>query len=163
MKVDTFSDTLFSKKRIYIYDYAAWIIHWRDHPCEFFYIREKLDLSVFFRGHSHIDSSHSAQYASNWREWVDGSSSLTLRFDTWNIDFCQNPFILILSSLNESRHSENPFNIAKNQEFELITSRHLNLISPKPAWNNKWSLVPLCKKFKAIVSLSILCPYFRFS
>ena len=39
--------------------------------------------------------------------------------------------------------SENPFNIAKNQEFELITSHHYkNLISAKPAWNSQWSLIP---------------------
>ena len=35
-------------------------------------------------------------------------------------------------SLNKGKPSENTFNIAKNQEFELITSRHIkNLISPK--------------------------------
>ena len=37
---------------------------------------------------------------------------------------------------------ENSFNIAKNQEFELITSCHFkNLISPKPTWNSQWSLI----------------------
>ena len=47
-------------------------------------------------------------------------------------------------SLNKGKPSENPLNNAKNQEFELITSRHLkNLISPKPAWNSQWSLIPL--------------------
>ena len=46
-------------------------------------------------------------------------------------------------SLNKGKPSENPLNNAKNQEFELITSRHLkNLISPKPAWNSQWSLNP---------------------
>ena len=46
-------------------------------------------------------------------------------------------------SLNKGKPSENPFNIAKNQEFELITSRHFkNLIFPKPAWNSQWSLIP---------------------
>ena len=45
-------------------------------------------------------------------------------------------------SLNKGKPSENPF-IAKNKEFELITSRHFkNLISPKPAWNSQWSLIP---------------------
>ena len=39
-------------------------------------------------------------------------------------------------------NSENPSNIAKNQEFELISSHHFkNLISPKPAWNTQWSLI----------------------
>ena len=38
---------------------------------------------------------------------------------------------------------ENSFNIAKNQEFELITSCHFkNLISPKSAWNSQWILIP---------------------
>ena len=46
--------------------------------------------------------------------------------------------------LNKDKPSENPFNIAKNQEFELITSRHFqNLIFPKPAWNSQWSIIPL--------------------
>ena len=36
-------------------------------------------------------------------------------------------------SLNNKGKSEKSFNIAKNQEFELITSCHFkNLISPKP-------------------------------
>ena len=52
---------------------------------------------------------------------------------------------------------ENLFNIIKNQEFELITSRHFqNLISPKPAWNIQWSLANSFEKFKAIASLPIL-------
>ena len=48
----------------------------------------------------------------------------------------------ILGSLNKGK-PENPFNIARNQEFELITS-HLfkNLISTKPAWYSQWSLIP---------------------
>ena len=34
------------------------------------------------------------------------------------------------------------FNIAKNEELELITSCHFkNLISPKTAWNSQWSLI----------------------
>ena len=38
----------------------------------------------------------------------------------------------------KGKPSENPFNIAKNQGFELITSHHLkNLISPKTAWNSQ--------------------------
>ena len=46
--------------------------------------------------------------------------------------------------LNKDKPFENPFNIAKNQEFELITSRHFkNLIFPKPAWNSQWSIIPL--------------------
>ena len=46
-------------------------------------------------------------------------------------------------SLNKGKPAESPFNIAKNQEFELITSRHFkNLISPKPAWIRQWSLIP---------------------
>ena len=37
---------------------------------------------------------------------------------------------------------ENSFNIAKNQEFELVTSCHFkNLISPKPTLNSQWSLI----------------------
>ena len=49
----------------------------------------------------------------------------------------------IFGCLNKGKPSENRFNIAKNQEFELITSRHFkNLISPKPTWNSQWSLIP---------------------
>ena len=57
---------------------------------------------------------------------------------------------------------ENFLNIAKNQEFELITSYHFkNPISPKPIWNSQWSLF-FFEKFRAIASLLILGPYFRF-
>ena len=49
----------------------------------------------------------------------------------------------ILGSLSKGK-PENPLNIAKNQEFEMITSRHFkNLISPKPVWNSQWSLISL--------------------
>ena len=42
----------------------------------------------------------------------------------------------VLGSSNKGKPSENPFNIATNQEFEMITSCHFkNLISPKPACN----------------------------
>ena len=46
---------------------------------------------------------------------------------------------------NKGKHSVNPFNIVKNQEFELIIyiASLQNLISPKLAWNNQWSLNPL--------------------
>ena len=33
----------------------------------------------------------------------------------------------IFGSLNKGKPSENPFNIAKNQEFELITSRNFKI------------------------------------
>ena len=47
----------------------------------------------------------------------------------------------IFGCLNKGKPSENRFNIAKNQEFELITSRHFkNLISPNPG-NSQWSLI----------------------
>ena len=46
-------------------------------------------------------------------------------------------------SLNKDKPSENSVNIAKSQEFELITSRHFkNLISPTPVWNSYWILIP---------------------
>ena len=49
-------------------------------------------------------------------------------------------------SLNKGK-PENSFNIAKNQEFELITScQFKNLISPKPTWN--------FKKIRAIASIT---------
>ena len=42
----------------------------------------------------------------------------------------------------KGKPSENLFNIARNQEFELITSHHFkNLISPKPTWNSQWSII----------------------
>ena len=49
------------------------------------------------------------------------------------------------NNLNNGQPSENYFNIAKSQEFELITLRHIkSLTSPKPAWNSQWqwSLIP---------------------
>ena len=59
-------------------------------------------------------------------------------------------------SLNKGKPSENTFNIAKNQEFELITSRHIkNLISPKPAWNSQSVESNSFEKFKMIASLPI--------
>ena len=37
---------------------------------------------------------------------------------------------------------ENPFNIAKIQEFKLLILQHFkNVITPKPAWNSQWSLI----------------------
>ena len=79
--------------------------------------------------------------------------------------------ILILRTniiLNKGKPSENPFNIARNQEFELFTWRHFkNLI-----FQNPWNKIPKTmerpveltsvEKFKAIVSLLILRPYCRF-
>ena len=62
--------------------------------------------------------------------------------------FFLKPFLILTkkkkkNSLNKGKPSENPVNIAKSQEFELITSRHFkNLIPPKPAWNSQWSLIP---------------------
>ena len=66
--------------------------------------------------------------------WV---STLVLRFDTRNNQFLLKPYPAFNFkkkniTLNKGR-PENSFNIAKNQEFELITSCHFkNLISPKP-------------------------------
>ena len=66
-------------------------------------------------------------------------------------------------NLKKGEHSENPFNIAKNQEFKLITSFHFkNLISPKSAWSVESVESNSFEKFKAIASLPILCPFFRF-
>ena len=46
-------------------------------------------------------------------------------------------------TLNKGKPSESSLNIARNQEFELITSGHFkNEISPKLAWNSQWSLNP---------------------
>ena len=53
--------------------------------------------------------------------------------------------------MNKGKRSENPFNIAKNQEFELFTWRYFrNLIFQNPwnkiplglqnLWNSQWSL-----------------------
>ena len=43
------------------------------------------------------------------------------------------------NNLNNGQPSENYFNIAKSQEFELITLSHIkSLISPKPARNSQW-------------------------
>ena len=49
-------------------------------------------------------------------------------------------------TLNKGKPSESSLNIARNQEFELITSGHFkNQISPKLAWNSQWSLIPSSK------------------
>ena len=58
LKVVMFSDASFSKKYIYVYDQAASIIQWTDHP-----VHEKVLIlgktrPVCFRDHSHIDSFH---------------------------------------------------------------------------------------------------------
>ena len=42
-----------------------------------------------------------------------------------------------MNTLRCKSKPKNPFNIAQNQEFELVTS------SPKPAWNSQWSLISL--------------------
>ena len=53
---------------------------------------------------------------------------------------------------------ENSFNIAKNQEFETITSCHFkNLIFPQSTWNLISS-----RNLKRLHPLPILCSYFRF-
>ena len=68
-------------------------------------------------------------------------------------------FIKKKISLNKA----NLLNIAKNQEFELITSHHFkNLISPKPAWMEQSVKSNPFEKHKAIASLPIFHPYFRF-
>ena len=55
---------------------------------------------------------------------------------------------------------ENSFNIAKNQEFELITSYHFkNLISPKPTWKSHWSLISYYKFLSDSITAHT-CPYF---
>ena len=53
--------------------------------------------------------------------------------------------------LYKGKPSENPFNIAKNQESELNASRHFkNLISSKPVWNSQSMESNFFEKFKAI-------------
>ena len=67
------------------------------------------------------------------------------------------------NQLEQGKPSENSFNIAKNQEFELITSHHFkNLISPKPAWMEQSVKSNPFEKLKAIASLPMFHPYFRF-
>ena len=58
LKVVAFSDPLFPKKHIYVYDHAAQITHWTDHH-SVHDIRQKLGLFVLGVTHSHIKSSHS--------------------------------------------------------------------------------------------------------
>ena len=46
--------------------------------------------------------------------------------------------------MNEDK-PENSFNIAKDEELELITLCHFeNIISPKPIWNSQWWNQPIC-------------------
>ena len=83
LKVVTFNDPSFSKKRIYVYDHAVQITHWADHPVneKVLNIRHKLGLFVL-RGHWQMESSHSLHQidASGWL----GLALWYLRFDTWN-------------------------------------------------------------------------------
>ena len=65
-------------------------------------------------------------------------------------------------SFSKGKPSENSFNIAKNQEFELITSCHLKKSNLSKTHMEQSVEFNLFKKFKAIESLSILCPYFWF-
>ena len=60
--------------------------------------------------------------------------------------------------------SETFFDIAKNQEFKLITLCHFKIpISLKPKWNRQLSVESnFFKIYKAIASMPILGPYFRF-
>ena len=84
---------------------------------------------VCFRGHSHIESSHSLCQI-DATGWVD----LAL----WCYDFTHeiSNFVKILFNFKKKNISlnrgkpENSF-IAKNQKFELITCHFKNLISPK--------------------------------
>ena len=76
-----------------------------------------------------------AQFSSNWRKLVGGSSSKTLRFDTWNIDFV-NIFFNFKKKIF-AWIKTNPVKTylisPKNQGFKLFTLRHFkNLISAKP-------------------------------
>ena len=64
--------------------------------------------------------------------------------------------------MNKGKPSEDPFTIAKNQEFELITSHHFkSLICPKPPMEQSVESNS-SEKFKAIASLPILGLYFKF-
>ena len=52
LKVVTYSDPSSSTKHIYVYDHAAWITHWTDHP-----VHEKvLKLGLFVSGVTHISN-----------------------------------------------------------------------------------------------------------
>ena len=65
-------------------------------------------------------------------------------------------------SLNKGKPSEDPFTIAKNQEFELITSHYFkSLICPKTPMEQSVESNS-SEKFKAIASLPILDLYFKF-
>ena len=93
--------------------------------------------------------------------WV---STLVLRFDTRNNQFLLKPYPAFNFkkkniTLNKGR-PENSFNIAKNQEFELITSCHLKKSNLSKTHMEQSVEFNLFKKYKAIESLSILCPYF---
>ena len=68
-------------------------------------------------------------------------------------------FIKILfnfNSLNKGKPSENPFNIAKNQELHHVTLNPYKTRIEQSVESN------FCEKFKAIASLSILCPCLKF-
>ena len=58
--------------------------------------------------------------------------------------FLLKSFLILRKNINLNKGKpENPFNVTKNQEFEMLPLRHIkNLISPKPAWNSQWSLIP---------------------
>ena len=60
--------------------------------------------------------------------------------------FLLKPFLILRKkniSLNKGKPSEKPFNIAQNQEFELVTSHQFkNRIFAKPTWSSQQSLIP---------------------
>ena len=84
------------------------------------------------RGHSHIESSYSLHQidTSVWMGLAPWLFDVTIWYMKYRF------FFLIWRKkcwleYCKGKPSENPLNIAKNQEFELITSHHFkNLISP---------------------------------
>ena len=77
---------------------------------------------------------------------VGGGSNTLIKIWLMKYRFSLKSFLILRKNIYsfKGRPSENSFNIAKNQEFELIPSHHFkNLISPKPPWSSRWSLIPL--------------------
>ena len=109
------------------------------------------------RGHSHIESSHSLHQI-DANGWVGGSSSLMLRFDTWNW-LLLNYFLILRknNSSNKDKPSENPFKITK---IWVVFNCIWIVISPKPSETSIKS--NSVKKFEKIVSTADTSPIFQF-
>ena len=89
----------------------------------------------------------------NRKTWISWERNIILLCNKKNFNMCLKWHILksynfvvgvtfkkIILAWITAKLLENPFNIAKIQEFELIILHHFkDVIIPKPEWNSQWS------------------------